>query len=104
MHEFSVWAPFAQTVAVEVEGSSISMTGPDEDGWWIAAVDKATNGTDYGFHLDEGKTAYPDPRSQWQPNGVHALSRVYDQSAFRWSDDGFQATPLASAVVYELHV
>ncbi len=104
MHEFRVWAPFAQTVAVEVEGSSIAMTGPDDGGWWIAAVDKATNGTDYGFHLDGGKTAFPDPRSQWQPNGVHALSRVYDQSAFRWSDEGFQAGPLASAIIYELHV
>ncbi len=104
MREFRVWAPFAQSVAVEVEGSSSSMTGPDDGGWWIAAVEKATNGTDYGFHLDEGKIAYPDPRSQWQPNGVHALSRVYDQSAFRWSDEGFQAGPLASAIIYELHV
>src|SRR6185437_5870614 len=31
-------------------------------------------------------------------------SRIYDQSAFAWNDGGFQALPLASAVVYELHI
>ncbi len=104
MHVFKVWAPFAKSVAVEAGRDSISMAGPDGDGWWFAAVDSATSGTDYGFHIDGGETAYPDPRSQWQPNGVHALSRVYDQRVFRWTDEGFQARPLASAVIYELHV
>jgi maltooligosyltrehalose trehalohydrolase len=104
MHVFEVWAPLAESVAVQVDGKSIFMFGPDKDGWWNAAVDSATYGTDYGFQIDSGETAYPDPRSQWQPNGVHALSRVYDQSAFRWTDDGFQAKPLAGAVIYELHV
>jgi maltooligosyltrehalose trehalohydrolase len=80
------------------------MRGPDDDGWWTAAVESATNDPEYGFHIDGSEIAYPDPRSQWQPNGVHALSRVYDQSAFRWSDDGFQSRPLASAIIYELHI
>jgi maltooligosyltrehalose trehalohydrolase len=35
---------------------------------------------------------------------VHALSRIYDQSAFHWTDDGFQPSSLASAIIYELHV
>jgi maltooligosyltrehalose trehalohydrolase len=104
MHTFQVWAPFAQSVAVRVDGSSFGMTGPNGDGWWTAGVDAATNGSDYGFRIDGSETAYPDPRSQWQPNGVHGLSRVYDQDAFRWTDESFQARPLASAVIYELHV
>lgn len=104
MHAFKVWAPLAKSVAVQVDGRSISMAGPDNAGWWFAAIDSATYGTDYGFQIGTGDTAYPDPRSQWQPNGVHALSCVYDQSAFRWTDQGFQARPLASAVIYELHV
>ena len=104
MHVFKVWAPLAKSVAVQVDGRSSSMAGPDNAGWWIAAVDSATYGIDYGFQIGTGDTAYPDPRSQWQPNGVHELSRVYDQSAFRWTDQGFQARPLASAVIYELHV
>ena len=59
---------------------------------------------DYGFRLDDDPGIYPDPRSAWQPNGVHGLSRVYDHKAFAWQDERWQAPPLASAVMYEMHV
>ena len=104
MHVFRVWAPLAESIALQVDDRSIPLAGPDDAGWWMAAEDSANAGTDYGFQIDKGGTAYPDPRSQWQPNGVHALSRVYDQQSFRWTDEAFQAKPLASAVIYELHV
>jgi maltooligosyltrehalose trehalohydrolase len=80
------------------------MEGPDDRGCWWLEVAQARPGTDYGYLIDEDPAPYPDPRSLWQPNGVHALSRVYDQSAFNWSDNSFKAPPLASAIVYELHV
>ncbi len=59
---------------------------------------------DYGYLLDDDPKRYPDPRSEWQPNGVHELSLIYDQSAFEWRDACFQAPPLASAIIYELHI
>jgi maltooligosyltrehalose trehalohydrolase len=80
------------------------MSGPDDQGWWILAVEFANHGTDYGFLIDKDSRPVPDPRSLWQPQGVHGLSRVYDQSSFRWVAQDFQAQPLASAVIYELHV
>lgn len=80
------------------------MQGPDGHGWWRTEVDSAGTCSEYGFLIGDDPKAYPDPRSQWQPNGVHALSRVYDQSAFAWTDADFQAPPLASAIVYELHI
>jgi maltooligosyltrehalose trehalohydrolase len=89
---------------VEAGGARYAMQGPDEHGWWRADRSAAGPGTDYGFVIDEDEKVYPDPRSQWQPGGVHGLSRVYDQSAFAWSDAGFRAAPLASAIVYELHL
>jgi maltooligosyltrehalose trehalohydrolase len=104
MHTFAVWAPLPRTMAVQVDGSRFPMQGPDEHGWWRADVDAAGPGSNYGFLVDDDERAYPDPRSLWQPNGVHALSRVYDQSAFAWSDAGFRAQALASAIVYELHI
>ena len=61
-------------------------------------------GTDYGYLLEDDTKAYPDPRSRWQPHGVHNLSRIYDQTAFAWSDAGFQQRPLASGMIYELHI
>jgi maltooligosyltrehalose trehalohydrolase len=91
-------------MVVQADGTRAPMHGPDAQGWWFADVSGAAAGTDYGFLVDDDETVFPDPRSLWQPNGVHALSRLYDQGAFEWTDAGFQAVPLASAILYELHV
>lgn len=104
MHRFRVWAPLAKTLAVQADGVSTPMSGPDDEGWWVAEVCSAGHGTDYGFLIDEDEKLYPDPRSQWQPNGVHALSRVYEHGAFPWTDATFNARPLSSAIIYELHL
>ena len=80
------------------------MDGPDSHGWWKLDVERAGPGTDYGFLIDDDAKPYPDPRSQWQPNGVHELSRVYNQEMFRWTDAHFQSIPLASGIFYELHI
>ncbi len=80
------------------------MKGPDDRNWWRLEVEDACAGTDYGFLINSDARCYPDPRSEWQPNGVHGLSRIYDQTAFAWTDAGFQAPPLASGIVYELHI
>ncbi len=104
MHRFEIWAPRAKKLAVKVNDTALPMQGPDEQGWWFLDAKNAEPGTDYGFLIDDDPTAYPDPRSRWQPYGVHAPSRLYDQDAFSWSDANFTAPPLASGVIYELHI
>src|SRR6202034_3840260 len=106
MHEFSVWAPNAQRISVKFgPGETLqAMTGPDDRGWWRAVVADADGGTDYAFLLDDDPTAYPDPRSFWQPHGVHGPSRIYDQKAFKWNDAKWQGPPISGAVMYEMHV
>ncbi|HEY3628821.1 MAG TPA: malto-oligosyltrehalose trehalohydrolase [Terracidiphilus sp.] len=104
MHTFEVWAPLASRVAINLKDSALGMQGPDANGWWRLGVDEAGPGTDYGFQLDEESTVYPDPRSLWQPDGVHGLSRVYNQHEFAWTEEAFQPPPLSSAIIYELHV
>ena len=104
MHLFKVWAPRVASLSVQVNGKPCRMSGPDDEGWWTLALEPAGPGTDYGFLIDNDSNVIPDPRSLWQPYGVHGLSRVYDQRAFRWSDQGFNAPPLASAIIYELHL
>ncbi len=104
MHRFEVWAPLPRKLALRVNETTLPMHGPDEHGWWRLDVDKAGSGTDYGYMMDNDEKWYPDPRSQWQPHGVHGMSRLYDQNSFAWSDGGFQAPPLASGVIYELHI
>ena len=100
MIDFTVWAPEAERVDVVVAGDAFPMAR-GERGWWSARVDAAP-GDDYGFSLDGG-SPLPDPRSPWQPNGVHGLSRVLDHSSYEWEDAGWRGRPLASAVIYEMH-
>jgi maltooligosyltrehalose trehalohydrolase len=104
MHRFEVWAPLPKKVALQLYNAAHAMEGPDEQGWWRLDVKEAEPGANYGYLIDEDKTAYPDPRSLSQPHGVHGMSRVYDQNAFTWSDQKFQPPPLASSVIYELHI
>ena len=104
MHEFAVWAPAPNRVQVKVGDVLHAMHGPDGKGWWRAKVEDAGPGSDYGFVLDDDPTVLADPRSLWQPNRVHEMSRVYDHSAFAWTDEGWQAPSLASSIHYEMHV
>ena len=104
MSRFEIWAPFAKRLVVSVNGEARPMDGPDSSGYWRLDVENAKHGTDYGFLVNDEPACYPDPRSLWQPNGVHGLSRLYDQAAFTWTDTRFQALPLASSVIYELHL
>ncbi|MBB5345434.1 malto-oligosyltrehalose trehalohydrolase [Tunturibacter empetritectus] len=104
MHEFTVWAPVASKVGVKVGDVTYPLNGPDEHGWWRASVEPARPGTDYGFVIGDDPKAWPDPRSEWQPNGVHGLSRLYDHGAFQWNDRAWSAPALSHAVIYELHV
>ena len=98
---FSVWAPRAGRVELQLHGTRSDMRQAG-DGWWEVEA-AAAMGADYGFRLDGGEPL-PDPRSRWQPHGVHGLSRLLDHGAFRWTDAGWRGVRLADAVIYEVHV
>lgn len=102
MTTFRVWAPRASQVELTLGARRIAMR-PGGEGWWQVEEPAAGPGAEYGFALD-GSPPLPDPRSPWQPTGVHGPSRVLDHGAFTWSDARWQPPPLAAAVVYELHV
>jgi maltooligosyltrehalose trehalohydrolase len=102
MIPFRVWAPNAKQVEVKLGSERLAMTA-GENGWWFAQAPVAGTGTDYGYILDRGDPL-PDPRSPWQPNGIDGPSRTVDHSAFSWTDQHWQAVPLSSAVLYELHI
>ncbi len=102
MAELAVWAPLKKRVRVLVDNRVHEMT-LDHGGWWRAAVD-AGPGTSYGFLLDEDETPLPDPRSRWQPTGVHSASRVYEHDAFFWTDRAWTGRQLPGSVLYECHI
>ncbi len=103
MHTFKVWAPAAKQVEVKINEDRHPLS-PTDQGWWQADVESAGPGTDYAFILDGAEPAVPDPRSAWQPHGVHGPSRVVDHRAFEWQDQRWQAPPLSSGILYELHI
>ena len=102
MNDIRVWAPNARTARIRV-GNQLHKMQQLDGGWWCAPASEAPAGADYSFLLDDGDPL-PDPRSPWQPHGVHGPSRRLDHAAFSWSDRRWQAPPLSSAVIYELHV
>jgi maltooligosyltrehalose trehalohydrolase len=103
----TVWAPAHDRVRVRIDGVEHRMEpwepGEARSGWWWHDVDLAP-GTDYAFLLGDDDTPLPDPRSAWQPQGVHEASRTYDHDAFAWSDDDWQGRELRGSLVYEMHV
>jgi maltooligosyltrehalose trehalohydrolase len=103
MTTFEVWAPVHDRVRLRTLGEDheMSRTG---DGLWRTTVPAAGPGTDYAYLLGDDDTPLPDPRSRWQPEGVHGPSRLHDPSAYEWGDGGWTGRQLAGAVVYELHV
>jgi maltooligosyltrehalose trehalohydrolase len=96
-----VWAPNAKRVELLTAGERMLLL-PDATGWWYSKYEVPT-GEDYQFSLDGGPPR-ADPRSAWQPEGIYGPSRMLQHEEFAWSDREFQARPLSSAVLYELHV
>ena len=99
MSELRVWAPEAQRVDLH-QGTDITAMSAADDGWWVVEADADRA---YGFALDGGPVL-PDPRSRWQPDGVHGLSRCVDPDSFDWQATAWQGRALLGRVVYELHV
>ena len=101
MKLFRVWAPRATTVTLRCAEGAHPMER-SEDGWW-RCEQSADADAMYGYSIDGGNPL-PDPRSPWQPEGVHGLSRTVDHATFCWTDAGWNAPPISSAVIYEMHI
>src|SRR6266540_6568791 len=97
-----VWAPRVKSVALQTAAGRVALE-PSGGGWWSAGPLRIAHGEDYSFVLDGGQSL-PDPRSPWQPHGVHAASRAVDHARYNWTDQAWQAGDLSSAILYELHV
>jgi maltooligosyltrehalose trehalohydrolase len=111
--KFSVWAPSAKLVELVTSERRIALRAA-ADGEWHGDVDAFPLAHGYRYSIDGGDPT-PDPRSRWQPDGVHGAS--YAVGALRPDDarglgsagdpqdvPTFRQQPLRDAVIYELHV
>jgi maltooligosyltrehalose trehalohydrolase len=103
-----VWAPGRETVELVVDGdgpwrAGASSLGREETGYFSGPLNGVSDGTRYRFRLD-GRDAFPDPASRYQPEGPHGPSQVVDAGRYAWSDDAWRGVDIAHQVMYELHV
>ena len=113
----AVWAPSAKSVELVTADRriSLSMGAAERAGYWQADVDESLLTHGYRYSVDGGEPI-PDPRSAWQPDGVHGASYLADIARLRANTPHAtpratparaaqpRKSPLRGAVIYELHV
>ncbi|HXI49540.1 MAG TPA: alpha-amylase family glycosyl hydrolase, partial [Steroidobacteraceae bacterium] len=106
---FSVWAPNAKSVDLVFGEQRFALESLADGYWQIDAAADTRQG--YRYSID-GAAPVPDPRSRWQPEGVHGASHVIAAETLqagpleaepRGSGE-FRPVPLGEAIIYELHV
>lgn len=106
MVEIRLWAPLARQAAAHIQGDAATtgtptaMEMPRVDAEHFA-IDLPA-GTDYLLSVDGGEPR-PDPRSRFQPYGVHGASRAIELD-FAWTDADWPGVDPLGKVFYELHV
>jgi maltooligosyltrehalose trehalohydrolase len=95
----TVWAPAANSLELIAAGRRRMLQRLPE-GYWQIDVPEAELAAGYRYSVDGGMPV-PDPRSAWQPEGVHGASHVVSQLR---KPGEFKAKGLEQAVIYELHV
>jgi maltooligosyltrehalose trehalohydrolase len=99
-------APAAREVDVVFEGGGAAPATPlrhEGDGYFSALVEQARPGARYRYRLD-GKEAFPDPASRWQPEGPHGPSEVVALDAYEWGDADWPGVDAKGQVLYEMHI
>ncbi|HUC09121.1 MAG TPA: malto-oligosyltrehalose trehalohydrolase [Stellaceae bacterium] len=101
---FRLWAPRASAVALRLEGDDPTDLPMQKqpDGGFVLTTEAAQPGTRYRYVVDG--SAYPDPASRRQPDGVHGPSEVVDPCAYEWRDQNWPGRRWEEVVLYELHL
>jgi maltooligosyltrehalose trehalohydrolase len=102
--QFSVWAPLAKKSVELVCADQRFALAVDDEGYWRVDCIPANIDEGYRYSIDGGPPL-PDPRSAWQPDGVHGASFLVNVDELKLiSRSDFLQKPLREAVIYELHV
>lgn len=98
--QFTLWAPSAGNVVVEVDGRAHAMTR-DAQGVF-RAICPALPGSRYVFAVDGLRCA--DPASRLQAGGLEAPSQLLDPAALRAGRLSWAGRPFDEAVICEIHI
>jgi maltooligosyltrehalose trehalohydrolase len=98
MVRFSLWAPDADEVWLELPGGDARKMARAPDAGWLECVVPGGPGLRYRFRI--GETRFPDPASRRQDGGIHGWSVVTAPC----KPDGWAGRPWHESVLYECHV
>ena len=105
--EILLWAPYAEEVRINITELDVAIAlAPQDFGYWLLSTDLLHPGQTYTFEITNknGLINRPDPSSLLQPEGVHGDSQAVDLSLYPFTDHAWKGMPLASYIIYELHV
>ncbi|MBZ5486096.1 malto-oligosyltrehalose trehalohydrolase [Halomonas aquamarina] len=104
---FTLWAPTATRVDVEVEGLPSTTMTPTHDGYVTAEL-ACGHGAGYRYRIftedDEQGTLIPDPAARAQQADIDGPSLVIDPRHYAWKATDWRGRPWHETVLYELHV
>lgn len=103
---FTVWAPEKEKMVlhiVEPFDEEFEMQKSNDEGYFTIDVPTKEKELHYYFKPNDEKD-FPDPASQYQPNGVHKASQTVDHFSYKWNDNNWKGLPLSEYIIYELHV
>ena len=99
--QLEVWAPKAKALTIVTDGSDepVAMTPGDAPDVWHHTMPA---GTLYKL-APNGTGPFPNPRSRFQPQGVHGPSSLIDLD-FAWTDQGWRGRRMLGEVWTEIHI
>ncbi len=102
---FTVWAPGKESMHLKIVHpfERVMPMQKDDSGYFTINVDGIDGKCRY-FLRPDGEDDFPDPASNFQPEGVHGASQVVDHSAYKWNDEAWKGIALKDLILYELHV
>ncbi len=102
---FKVWAPNCHTVDLKILNRKFPQPIPMKKSgneYFSVLVPGVKARDQYFFILDQIKER-PDPKSRFQPKGVHGPSAVTAPQSFKWTDGKWKGLPFEDLIFYELH-
>lgn len=102
---FRVYASNCKKVDV-IHEKSASKPFPlknENNGYFSGFVPQIKKNDRYRFRLN-GKQAFPDPVSHFQPEGPLGPSQVIDHSEFKWTDKNWKGIQIEGQIFYEMHI
>jgi maltooligosyltrehalose trehalohydrolase len=100
---FGVWSTRAKSMHVVIDDFGEFPLEPVGGAVFAGTVSGIGARARYRFRIDDGD-AFPDPRSRFQPTGVHGPSEVVDPGTFMWTNTDWPRLSADELVIYELHV